>query len=37
MTRQYQDEFLKVFSLNSNPKLAEEIADHIGVELGKVL
>ena len=34
MTRQYQDEFLKVFSLNSNPKLAEEIADHIGVELG---
>ena len=35
MTRQYQDEFLKVFSLNSNPKLAEEIADHIGVELGK--
>lgn len=28
-------ENLKVFSLNSNPALAQEIADHIGVPLGK--
>ncbi|PKR77501.1 ribose-phosphate pyrophosphokinase [Halalkalibacillus sediminis] len=35
MTNQYQDPYLKVFSLNSNPALAEEIADSIGVELGK--
>lgn len=26
---------LQLFSLNSNPKLAEEIAEHIGVPLGK--
>ncbi|GAB2564010.1 ribose-phosphate pyrophosphokinase [Gracilibacillus alcaliphilus] len=31
----YKDSSLKVFSLNSNPKLAEEIAANIGVELGK--
>ena len=31
----YKDSALKVFSLNSNPKLAEEIAANIGVELGE--
>src|SRR5690625_2574124 len=35
MTSGYQDESLKVFTLNSNPKLAKSIADHIGTTLGK--
>ncbi|WP_071458811.1 ribose-phosphate diphosphokinase [Bacillus massilinigeriensis] len=35
MSNQYLDPNLKVFSLNSNPGLAEEIAKVIGVELGK--
>lgn len=35
MTNQYLDPNLKVFSLNSNRQLAEEIAKFIGVELGK--
>ncbi|CAM3968607.1 ribose-phosphate diphosphokinase [Mesobacillus zeae] len=35
MSNQYLDPNLKVFSLNSNPELAEEIAKVIGVELGK--
>lgn len=32
---QYKDPALKVFSLNSNPSLAQEIAENIGTELGK--
>src|SRR4051794_9620748 len=35
MSNQYLDPNLKVFSLNSNVALAQEIADAIGVELGK--
>lgn len=35
MSNQYLDPNLKVFSLNSNFALAEEIAKSIGVELGK--
>ncbi|WP_174734816.1 ribose-phosphate diphosphokinase [Mesobacillus harenae] len=35
MSNQYLDPKLKVFSLNSNLPLAEEIAKEIGVELGK--
>ena len=35
MSNQYLDPNLKVFSLNSNRGLAEEIAKVIGVELGK--
>ncbi|RFU62643.1 ribose-phosphate diphosphokinase [Peribacillus glennii] len=35
MSNQYLDPNLKVFSLNSNRNLAEEIAKSIGVELGK--
>jgi ribose-phosphate pyrophosphokinase len=35
MSNQYLDPNLKVFSLNSNLLLAEEIAKEIGVELGK--
>lgn len=35
MSTGYQDSFLKVFSLNSNPHLAEEIAAQIGVSLGE--
>ena len=35
MSNQYLDPNLKVFSLNSNRPLAEEIAKVIGVELGK--
>ncbi|MGM9928000.1 MAG: ribose-phosphate diphosphokinase [Bacillus sp. (in: firmicutes)] len=35
MSNQYLDPNLKVFSLNSNRGLAEEIAKTIGVELGK--
>ena len=35
MSNQYLDPNLKVFSLNSNVELAEEIAKVIGVELGK--
>ncbi|MFC5714455.1 ribose-phosphate diphosphokinase [Thalassorhabdus alkalitolerans] len=31
----YDDPYLKVFTLNSNPKLAEEIAEHIGIDLAK--
>lgn len=31
----YMDPNLKVFTLNSNPDLAEEIAEHIGIQLGK--
>ncbi len=34
---QYQNSNMKVFSLNSNRKLAEEIADHIGISLGKCM
>ncbi|WP_208586711.1 ribose-phosphate diphosphokinase [Gracilibacillus suaedae] len=35
MNDTYNDTKLKVFSLNSNLPLAEEIAHHIGIELGK--
>ncbi|QKY70892.1 ribose-phosphate diphosphokinase [Lentibacillus sp. CBA3610] len=35
MASGYKDPFLKVFSLNSNRQLAEDIANHIGTELGK--
>ncbi|WP_338752529.1 ribose-phosphate diphosphokinase [Bacillus sp. FJAT-52991] len=35
MDNQYLDPNLKLFALNSNPALAKEIADSIGVELGK--
>ncbi|HLQ72884.1 MAG TPA: ribose-phosphate diphosphokinase [Bacillota bacterium] len=35
MASGYKDEFLKVFSLNSNKALAESIAEHIGTSLGK--
>src|SRR5699024_6076042 len=31
----YKDSSLRVFSLNSNRKLAEDIADYIGTSLGK--
>ncbi|MGG3451606.1 MULTISPECIES: ribose-phosphate diphosphokinase [Bacillaceae] len=35
MSNQYLDPNLKIFSLNSNPALAQEIVEFIGVELGK--
>ncbi|RLL41684.1 ribose-phosphate diphosphokinase [Oceanobacillus piezotolerans] len=35
MSSNYNDASLKVFSLNSNRKLAEDIATHIGTKLGK--
>lgn len=35
MASKYEDGSLKLFSLNSNRELAEEIAEHIGVPLGK--
>jgi ribose-phosphate pyrophosphokinase len=35
MTSSYKDPSLKVFSLNSNRALAEEIANHIGTTLGE--
>ncbi|SFB31667.1 ribose-phosphate pyrophosphokinase [Lentibacillus halodurans] len=35
MASDYKDPLLKVFSLNSNRKLAEDIANHIGTTLGK--
>src|SRR5690625_507609 len=35
MSSGYNDEYLQLFTLNSNKKLAEEIASHIGVPLGK--
>ncbi|MFD1021144.1 ribose-phosphate diphosphokinase [Thalassobacillus hwangdonensis] len=35
MANGYKDPSLKVFSLNSNPVLAKEIADNIGTELGQ--
>lgn len=35
MPNRYLDPNLKVFSLSSNKQLAQEIADHIGIELGK--
>ncbi|AKG03264.1 ribose-phosphate pyrophosphokinase [Salimicrobium jeotgali] len=33
--KDYRNSELKVFTLNSNPALAEEIASNIGIELGK--
>ncbi|CAM3229525.1 ribose-phosphate diphosphokinase [Sporolactobacillus spathodeae] len=33
----YLDPNLKVFSLNSNPDLAKQIAEHIGIQLGKCI
>jgi len=35
MSGSYPDHRLKLFTLNSNPGLAEEIARFIGVDLGK--
>lgn len=35
MSTGYKDDYLKVFTLNSNPTLAAEIAAEIGVSLGK--
>ncbi|MRX72955.1 ribose-phosphate diphosphokinase [Bacillus lacus] len=35
MANRYGDSNLKIFSLNSNPGLAKEIADVVGVDLGK--
>lgn len=35
MSKVYQDRTLKVFTLNSNPELAEDIARKIGLPLGK--
>jgi ribose-phosphate pyrophosphokinase len=35
MASTYKDSSLKVFTLNSNRKLAEDIADHIGTTLGR--
>ncbi|WP_374099733.1 ribose-phosphate diphosphokinase [Sediminibacillus dalangtanensis] len=35
MSRDFQESKMKVFSLSSNLPLAEEIADNMGVELGK--
>ena len=37
MSTQYLNSNLKVFSLNSNKELAEQIAKHIGVGLENVL
>ena len=37
MSRGYQDRTLKVFTLNSNPELAMDVAKLIGVPLGDVL
>jgi len=35
MSSGYNDESLQLFTLNSNKELAEEIANHIGIPLGK--
>ncbi|MGG4490365.1 ribose-phosphate diphosphokinase [Metabacillus idriensis] len=35
MSNRYADSNLKIFTLNSNPALAQEIADEVGVDLGK--
>lgn len=35
MSSGYNDKSLQLFTLNSNKKLAEEIANHIGIPLGK--
>ncbi|MDA1478219.1 ribose-phosphate diphosphokinase [Bacillus sp. CLL-7-23] len=35
MSNHYEDDNLKIFSLNSNPDLAKEIAEVVGVELGQ--
>lgn len=35
MSKQYRDGNLKIFSLNSNPELANEIAEIVGCDLGK--
>ena len=35
MSSSYKDGSLKLFALNSNPHLAEEIANHLGIPLGK--
>ncbi|ALC83270.1 MULTISPECIES: ribose-phosphate diphosphokinase [Bacillus] len=35
MSKQYRDGSLKIFSLNSNPELAKEIAENVGCDLGK--
>ncbi|SDJ17178.1 ribose-phosphate diphosphokinase [Natribacillus halophilus] len=31
----YNDPYLKIFTLNSNPELAQEICKHVGVDLGE--
>ncbi|AYC30699.1 ribose-phosphate diphosphokinase [Paenisporosarcina cavernae] len=36
MSDRYANPKLKIFSLNSNPALAKEIADEVGVPLGKI-
>ena len=36
MASNYADGSLKVFTLNSNPELAKDIAKHIGISLGKL-
>lgn len=35
MTENYQDDTLRIFSLNANRPLAEKIAASVGTELGK--
>ena len=35
MSTGYNDEFFKLFTLNSNKKLAVEISNYIGVPLGQ--
>lgn len=37
MSNEYGDKNLKIFSLNSNPELAKEIADNVGVQLESAL
>ena len=36
MPNQYANSKLKIFSLNSNESLAQEIAEEVGVDLGKI-
>ena len=35
MTENYQDDTLRIFSLNANRPLAEKIAASVGTELGR--
>ena len=35
LNNEYKNSSMKIFSLKGNEPLAQEVADHVGIELGK--